>query len=110
MVDVVSCFYKRVYGIVLEYLIEIVQNLKKPIDDQSARMSDRHQKEEKKCMHGETLKECFGRAKARTVHGEHNKIGKNIEKTGIKYKVNTVFYNITPHPSLYVYCSSESNY
>jgi hypothetical protein len=59
MVNVVSWFYRRVCDIILECLIERVQKSKKPIDDWNARASDRHQKEGKKCIHGETLRGCF---------------------------------------------------
>jgi hypothetical protein len=53
---VASCFYGRVCDLILEGLIGIVQKSKKPMDNQNARASDRHQEEGKKCIHGETLR------------------------------------------------------
>jgi hypothetical protein len=53
---VASYFYGRVCDLILEGLIGIVQKSKKPIDDWNAGASDRHQEEEKKCIHGETLR------------------------------------------------------
>jgi hypothetical protein len=59
MIGVASWFYKRVHDSYLECLIKEVWKLKKPMDDQNIRASDRCQKEKKKCTHGEMLRGHF---------------------------------------------------
>jgi hypothetical protein len=56
--NVASCFYKKVYNSILEYLMGRVQKSKKPIDNQNARASNGYQEERKKHTHGEMLREC----------------------------------------------------
>jgi hypothetical protein len=56
---VASCFYGIVRDAFLKHLIKSVQKSKKLIDDQSARVSDGHQEEGKKCTHGETLRRAL---------------------------------------------------
>jgi hypothetical protein len=52
---VASCFYGIVGDAFLEHLIKSVRKSKKPMDDQSAGVSDGRQEEGKKCTHGEIL-------------------------------------------------------
>jgi hypothetical protein len=59
MEDVASCIYRIVRNTFLERLMRTVQKLKRPMDNQSAGASDRHQEERKKCTYGETLTGCF---------------------------------------------------
>jgi hypothetical protein len=59
MEGVASCFYRRVRDLVLEGLIGKVRKSKKPMDNRSARASDRRQEEGKKRTHGETLRRAL---------------------------------------------------
>jgi hypothetical protein len=60
MIDVASWFYEKVCDTFLECLIRGVQKSKKPIDDQSARVSGRCQEEKRKHTHGKALRGHFG--------------------------------------------------
>jgi hypothetical protein len=71
---------ERVHDIILECLIGRVWKLKKLMDNQIAKASDRCQEEKKKHTHGEMLRGHFDWAKARKAFRELNKIGKNKEK------------------------------
>jgi hypothetical protein len=56
---VASCFYERVHDLILKGLIGIVRKSRKLMDDQNARAFDRCQEEEKKHIHGETLRRAL---------------------------------------------------
>jgi hypothetical protein len=57
IVDVASWFYGIIHDAFLEHLIRRVWKLKKLIDDRNARVSDGHQEKERKCTHGEMLRQ-----------------------------------------------------
>jgi hypothetical protein len=80
MMGVASCFYRKVYDIILECLMAKVWKLKKPIDDRNTKASNGHQKEERKRTHDEMLIGCFDCAKARKAFRELNKRRKNKGK------------------------------
>jgi hypothetical protein len=56
MIGVASGFYRRIHDIVLECLMKRVQKLKKLMNNQNAKISNRCQEKGKKHTHGEMLK------------------------------------------------------
>jgi hypothetical protein len=56
---VASCFYRRVYDLILEDLIGKIRKSKKLMDNQNARASDGRQEEGKKRTLGETLRRAL---------------------------------------------------
>jgi hypothetical protein len=59
MMGVASWFYRRVHNSYLECLMKEVWKSRKPMNDQSAKASDGHQKEERKHTHGEMLERAL---------------------------------------------------
>jgi hypothetical protein len=82
MVDMASWFYGIVYDAFLKHLIRRVRKSKKPMDNWNARVLNRYQEEERKCIHGEMLRQgaLIGQRQEK-ASGGLNKIGKNEEKS-----------------------------